>query len=70
LRQALASMAEELGELLRPMLLEAVHHLVQPLLQSAAEKGVAAVLKTLESPLQGRKPAQPASAGAQEAAAR
>jgi hypothetical protein len=70
LRQALASVAQQLGELLRPMLLEALHQLVQPLLQSAAERGVAAVLKTLESPLQGRTQAQPAPAGAQETAAR
>jgi phage-related protein len=70
LRQALASVAQLLGEILQPVLLEALHQLVQPLLQGTAERGVAAVLKTLESTLQGRKPAQPASAGAQEAAAR
>ena len=68
--QALALAAQQLWELLRPMLLEALHELVQPLLQRTAERGVAAVLKTLESRLQGRKQVQPAPAGAQEAAAR
>ena len=67
--QVLASVVQQLGEILRPMLLEAVHQLVQPLLQAAAERGVAAVLKTLESPLQERPQAQPAPAGAEEAAA-
>jgi hypothetical protein len=70
LRQALASVAQLLREILQPTLLEALPHLVQPLLQSAAERGVAAVLKTLESTLQERPHAQPASAGAQEVAAR
>ena len=68
LRQALASVSQQLGEILRPMLLEALHRLVQPLLQSAAERGVAAVLKTLESTLQGRTQAQPAPARAEVAA--
>jgi hypothetical protein len=68
--QALALAAQQLWELLRPMLLEALHELVQPLLQRTAERGVAAVLKTLESTLQGRKQAQPAPAGAPEVAAR
>ena len=68
--QALALVAQQLGELLRPMLLEALHELVQPLLQRTAERGVAAVLKTLESTLQEPQQAQPAPAGAQEAAAR
>ena len=70
LQQALASMAQLLGEILQPKLLEALPQLVQPLLQGAAERGVAAVLKTLESTLQGRTQAQPAPTGAQEAAAR
>ena len=69
--QALALAAQQLWELLRPMLLEALHELVQPLLQRTAERGVAAVLKTLESPLQEPQQAQPAPAGAApEAAAR
>jgi hypothetical protein len=68
--RVLAAVAEQLGALLRPMLLQAVHQLVQPLLQAVAERGVAAVLKTLESSLQEHKQAQPAPAGAPEAAAR
>ena len=68
--QALALAAQQLWELLRPMLLEALHELVQPLLQRTAERGVAGVMKTLESPLQERTQVQPAPAGAQEAAAR
>jgi hypothetical protein len=69
LRQVLASVVQQLGEVLRPLLLEAVRQLVQPLLQGVAERGVAAVLKTLESSLQARPQAQPAPTGAQEAAA-
>jgi phage-related protein len=68
--QALASMAQLMWELLRPMFLEALHELVQPLLQRTAERGVAAVLKTLESKLQVPQQVQPAPAGGQEAAAR
>src|SRR5256885_111515 len=68
--QAVVLVAQQLWELLRPMLLEALHELVQPLLQRTAERGVAAVLKTLESTLQGRTQVQPAPAGAPEAAAR
>ena len=68
--RALASVLQLLWELLRPLLLEALHELVQPLLQRAAERGVAAVVKTLEATAHERQHAQPAPAGAPEAAAR
>jgi hypothetical protein len=68
--QALTLVAQQLWELLRPMLLEAVHELVEPLLQRTADRGVAAVLTRLESTLQEPQQAQPAPAGAPEAAAR
>jgi energy-coupling factor transporter transmembrane protein EcfT len=68
--RVLASVLQLLWELLRPLLLEALHELVQPLLQRAAERSVAAVVKTLEATAQERQPAQPAPAGAPEAAAR